>query len=713
MTTLTQEEEREKQYWESWLDDCLGLELEHVRESVTRIFEDARGQPPLAFFTPHGPAHAKAVEDLFHRLIPMENCQKLGRMERFCLLASAWVHDLGMLRSVAEYVENRPLSDDEIRRIHHLSSQKYIANEFNRSGVSRDCADVLGVLSKYHRKQEDLMECPEKMTVRGYDLRVRLLACYLRLADALDVGHSRVPEEAYAICLAYDIPTETKLHWIKNKLVSSTRIRPDTHDITLEFRIPPPKDLGAGQSRDWVVRRVESVKGLVCDDLREELLSVQRILRKEPGGLPFYLDIESDQFEANVDSQLLNDLRALIINYDIMVFPTASKLMEMILITAANIAGFSLDKKEDHPLPVKDFRPTTKRMERIDEFLQTAELQILRNRPSHLGVKRLLEDIKEIRKNLTGKDEQKSMAQFACGLLDIYKTQQRSKKNVRKEARSFFETQIPRSELKKKEFNILLYGNSELVTKALCGFRDALLHATGEKNPLDVVNSPREKAASQMLRLFLCEAQPKTQTAIGDRLTYHDGAQYGLYLRRYGFTNIIVIPDIIAGHIFQHVPIDFVFLGADGVTPEYFMHSAGHSSIVNLAWEWRGRNPQPECGKATIVLVTTHQKWVDTPKPKVKTQQPLLSDETVRVDGCLFWRGLKHHAGSKVLSADSREHVWMPRDAEVLKKLCTEGIAFFNPKGDVIPIDRVDFIITDRGSQSVNDPNWNRLFRVN
>src|SRR5690606_23517020 len=107
--------------------------------------------------------------------------------------------------------------------------------------------------------------------------------------DALDVGHSRVPEEAYAICLAYDIPTETKLHWIKNKLVSSTRIRPDTHDITLEFRIPSPEDLGAGESRDWVVRRVESVKGLVCDDLREELLSVQRILRKEPGGLPFYL----------------------------------------------------------------------------------------------------------------------------------------------------------------------------------------------------------------------------------------------------------------------------------------------------------------------------------------------------------------------------------------------------------------------------------------
>lgn len=708
MPPLMSEEEKEKWYWENWLDPESGRELIKVREAVERIFEEAKTDPPLAFFTPHGPEHARAVEGLIHRLIPRENYQKLRRMERFCLLTAAWLHDVGMLRRVAEYVERRALSDEEVRRVHHLSSQTFIINQHKRCGLQQDCADVVGLISKFHRKQEDLTNCPERVMVRGEDVRVRLLSAYLRLADALDVGQGRVPEEAYAICLAYDIPGEVKLHWIKNKLVNVARIRPDTHDITLEFRIPSPQDLGAGQSRNWVLRRVESVKALVCDDLREELLSVQSILRKEPGGLPFYLDVNSDQFETVVDSQLLNDLRALITNYDIMVFPTASKLMEMILVTAANILGFSLDEKKDQPVAIKDLREPPNRLKRIEEFLTTAKRQILSNRPSHLGVKRLLEALETARNDLPGVEEVKQLEQLAAQILGIYKEHRHSRRRVREQAMLFFEDRFERADYRDREFNILLYGNSELVTKALCGFRDALLRAGGEMNPLDVANSEAERRASQRLRLFVCEAQPKTQTSIGDRLTYHDGAQYSLHLKRYGFTNLIVIPDVIAGHVLQHIPVDFVVLGADGVTPGYFMHSAGHSSIVSLAWECRASGAETECGKATIVLVTSHQKWVE--KPESDVTEPHLTNETVLVDGCLFWRGLLYGSGSNVVRAGSREHVWIARDPEVLKKLCSEGIAFFNPKGDIIPINRVDFIITDKGSKSLKDPGWKWLF---
>jgi translation initiation factor 2B subunit (eIF-2B alpha/beta/delta family) len=280
---------------------------------------------------------------------------------------------------------------------------------------------------------------------------------------------------------------------------------------------------------------------------------------------------------------------------------------------------------------------------------------------------------------------------------------------VRAKAAPFFNKHFSGSgRLKSKEFNILLYGNSELVTQALCGFRDALLRAMGENYPRDVKNSPKEKAASQKLRLFVCEAQPKTQTAFGDRLTYHDGSQYSLYLKQYGFTNIIVIPDVIAGHILEHIPIDFVLLGADGVTPEYFMHSAGHSSIVNLARERRARKPTGQGGKAKIVLVTSHQKWVETPQPETKNLN--LTNSTVQIDGCTFWRGVWFGTGPKAVRAGSREHVWIPRDAELMRKLCSEGIAFFNPKEDRIPINHVDFIITDKGSKSVKDPRWKRLF---
>ena len=706
---MTPEEENEKRCWESWLDPDLGLEREQVKDAVERIFEAARREPPLAFFTPHGPEHCKAVEDLLHRLIPMENYQKLHRMERFCLLASAWLHDLGMIRSVAEYVENRPLTDDEVRSLHHKSSQKYIINPPTRCGLKADCSDAVGLLAKHHRKQEDLAKCPGKVMVRGEEVRVRLLAAYLRLADALDVGGERVPEEAYAICLAYEIPSEVKLYWIKNKMVNAVRINSGTHDLTVEFKVPPPEELAVGQSQDWMKERLQSIKALVCDDLREELLTVQNILRKEPGGLPFYLDVESDQFETVVDSQMANDLRELITNYDIMVLPTASKLIEMILITAANIAGFSLDENQNHPMRLKSAKVGPNRLERIDQFFSTAEQQILKNRPSHLGVKKLFDILREERERLTGASDDQKVNEFVNRLHNIYQQHRNARKAVRTEAALFFKEHYRGSDqLNKKEFNVLLYGNSQLVTKALCGFRDALLRANGQSDPLDIYNSKAERAASQRLRLFVCEAEPKTQTTFGDRLSYHDGSQYSLFLKRYGFTNIIIIPDVVAGHILEHIAIDFVFLGADGVTPEYFLHSAGHSSIVNLAWEWRAREAEEASAKATIVLVTTREKWVD--RPESETREANLTNERVQIDGCTFWRGLSYGTGPEAVRARSREHVWMTRDAELLRKLCSEGIAFFNPKEDRIPISRVDFIITDKGSRSVKAPDWKALF---
>jgi methylthioribose-1-phosphate isomerase len=707
---MTPEEEEEKICWESWLDPELGRELERVKGAVERLFEAARSEPPLPFFTPHGPEHCKAVEDLLHRLIPKKNYIKLRRMERFCLLASAWLHDLGMIRSVAEYAEKRPLTDDEVRSLHHTSSQQFIINEPTRCGLKTDCTDVLGLLAKYHRKKEDLTKCPEKVTVRGEVARVRVLAAYLRLADALDVGGERVPEEAYAICLAYDIPSEVKLHWIKNKIVNCIRINTATHDLTVEFKVPPPEVLAYGEiSEEWMKQRLHSIKALVCDDLREELLSVQNILRKELGELPFYLDVESDQFETKVDSQMANDLRELITNYDIMVLPTASKLIEMILITAANIAGFSLDKNQKFPVPLRSAKIAPNRLEKIDRFFTTAEQQILNNRPSHLGVKKLFDILKEKRKGLTGASDDEKVTDFVGILHTIYQQHRNSMEAVRTKAKIFFEEYYCGSDqLSKKEFNVLLYGNSQLVTKALCGFRDALLKANGQMNPSEIYNSKAERAASQRLRLFVCEAEPKTQTAFGDRLTYHDGSQYSLYLKRYGFTNIIIIPDIVAGHIFENITIDFVILGADGVTPEYFMHSAGHASIVNLAWEWRARKVEDDNAKAKILLVTSYEKCVDM--PKWETREYNLTNETVEIDGCKFWRGLSYGTGPEAVRVGSREHVWMTRDHELLKKICSAGIAFFNPKGDRIPINRVDFIITDKGSGNVTATDWKTLF---
>jgi len=56
-------------------------------------------EKPLAYYTTHGPSHSYAVENLIYKLIP--GFINLREEERFYLLASAWLHDIGMLRSVA------------------------------------------------------------------------------------------------------------------------------------------------------------------------------------------------------------------------------------------------------------------------------------------------------------------------------------------------------------------------------------------------------------------------------------------------------------------------------------------------------------------------------------------------------------------------------------------------------------------------------------
>jgi translation initiation factor 2B subunit (eIF-2B alpha/beta/delta family) len=699
------DEEKEKRYWDSWLDPAQGLQLDEIRGAVRRLHDDSKKEPPLPFFTPHGPDHNAAVERLLHRLIPMENYSKLRRMERFCLLAAAWLHDIGMYRTVAKDAAGRVPSDDEIRTNHHCYSETFVSNSPARCGLLPEYATAVGLLTKYHRRKEDIGACHEKIVVLGEEVRLRLLAAYLRLADALDISSERVPDEAYAICLAYDIPNEVKLHWIKSKLVNGIHVNPDSHDITVQFRIPYPQDLGTSVSQEWTRGRVQSIEALVCDDLREELLSVQNILRKDPEGLPFYLDVQADEFEARLDAQLLNDLRELITNYDIMIFPTASKLIDMILITAANITGFSLNQKGG-PVPIKEAKEDPNRLRRVDEFLATAREQLLKNRPSHLGVKRLFETLNEAKGQL--KDESTGTEQYAERINTVYREHALSKQHVRGHAADFLKSSRSNRGVSGDSLNILLYGNSELVTKALCGFRDTLLAENGQENPLGVCNSIVEREASQRMRLFVCEAQPKTQTAVGDRLTYHDGAQYGLHLKRHGFTDIILIPDVVAGHIIEHVPIDLVVLGADGVTPDYFMHSAGHASIVNLAREFRERAPAVNRNAMKILLVTSHQKWADEVEPEA--QRLGLTSDIGESDGCYFWRGLNYELRSGSVHEHSREHPWITRDAVLQRKLRQQSIAFFNPKRDRIPIHHVDFIITDRGWKSVQDPAWKDMF---
>ncbi|ATW24292.1 HD domain-containing protein [Candidatus Formimonas warabiya] len=331
--------------WENALNNNYKNYLNKVRENVLKIYEqnkETNADPP--YYTPHGPDHCKAVEGFIHRLIPDYTHEKLLEEERFYLLASAWLHDLGMLRSVAEDVwKGESLTDAEIRKRHHETSEKFIIEQYKRCGIDEADKIFISKLCRYHRRQEDLNTCPESILVHNKEHRLKLLAAYLRLADALHIDSTRTPSSEYAVCLAYDIPAESKFHWIKSRIVGGIGINEKEHLIRVEFNTPDSSQLVKLKvDPAWVKSKIDYIIDLVISDLREELSGVMNVLTRS--GITYYLDIQKNEVTVSMDNQTLNDLIGLIVNYDILLAPSASKLLELILLTISNIGGYRLIK---------------------------------------------------------------------------------------------------------------------------------------------------------------------------------------------------------------------------------------------------------------------------------------------------------------------------------------------------------------------------------
>lgn len=705
-------EKTEKQYWESWLGDKgskHSKDLDKIRDAVAKKYDDPQ-DIALPFYTPHGKDHCQKVEDLMHRLIPKEKYTDLEEIERFYLLASAWLHDIGMLRSVSKEAWGEELEPSEIRKRHHITAQKHIINKYPAYGVEEIHKSFIAKLCRFHRKQEDINECEEELLVGNKKYRLRLLAAYLRLADALQIDTSRTPASAYAICLAYDIPSEAKLHWIKSKLVAGVNIDAEKHLITVQFQIPNADQLKENNVDPvWVRYKIDSIIKHVMDDLRDELSSVMYILTR--AGITYYLDMEKTEAENYIDKQTLNDLLGLVMNYDILVAPSASKLLEMILITIANISGYHV-KKDESPLKFSDETDKNKITKDINEFLNKLGINVLAKRSCHLGLKSLIKKCKKISNDYLPNN----LGGFIDQINVLFQNHHNCRREIRNQAEFFFGNLIADSNLSvdisddesEPNINILLFGYSELVIKALCGFRDYLIHKHINPNvkPQSLYNSDLEETISNRFRIFICEGQAKTQTAPRDRLLYHDGYSFAVALSKRNFRNIIIVPDIVVGNIIENNNINLVMVGANGFTKKCFKHSAGHGTVINLIKEYINRNQPTESTVFPILtLVVSTDKWSgsDDPEEKSNKSRNNKNNDKINIEGYCFWKGL---GNTKI-----RENIWMTRDKNIydeIQKDCGK-IMFYNPREDVVPIEYLDYIISDVGYFPINSANKDNL----
>ncbi|MDY6879164.1 MAG: HD domain-containing protein [Thermodesulfobacteriota bacterium] len=673
--------------WENWLTPEMGEYLLKIKAAVTALDKQDSAKEPLAYYTPHGPKHFKMVEDNLHKLIPDKdaiNC--FEEEERFYLLASAWLHDIGMYRSVAKEVWGKELDDNEIREYHHITSAKFIVNNYERCNLKEQDKEFLATLCLYHRRKENIDKCPTEKSVGVGNKRfkIRLIAAYLRLADALDIGTYRTPTPAYAICLAYNIPQESKMHWIKNRIINGIFINASSHTISVEFMEPKLDQQSGSYAKEIINKKLGYVIDSVMQDLNEELNSVKQILISNKA--TYFLYIESTRNIEFVPEQTTTDLIEMVANYDILVHPSASKLLEMILQTIANISGYHLQKNVGAIKITSEKKPNVSKIKKdLSEFLDIISRELIKSRPCHYGLIKLVNECAHYYKEYLEVD---NLTGFGNNVTKLFLDHHRYRHKIRTNASEFFKNNSNDKTHQKetnKQIVIVLYGYSELTIKAICGFRDSILQELyPDTKRKDFYNHNIESDISERFIFFICEGQPKTITAPQDKLVYHDGIRYASALENRKFTNIVMIPDAAVGTILNNYNVDYILVGANGFDKSSFIHSAGHASIINLALH---NKIVKRCNKPYIVLSTTKEKFKPSADQKrvdcvTNSTGPELSDSGVN-----FYRS--HLSG--------RERLWFIRDPQAINQFCGENISIFNPREDIIPIKDLDFVISDSG----------------
>jgi hypothetical protein len=450
---------RDKNYW-YWLRDDksdnqkeLGKRLDEIRARIRQLHKECEVNPPLAYFTPHDTRHCETVENTLHDLIPkLSNPEdnkdwspreSFSDGERFFLLGSAWLHDVGNYR-IFEGDDKR--KDADIRDEHHIRSERFIVNNWVRCGLREHEAPAFGLLARYHRRREPLSSCPAQIELAEHGtLRIRLLAAYLRLADALHVDVTRSPAESYAIVLAYDISQAQKLHWIRSQFVTGIDVDAENHQLVVHFKQPLGRQSNTtNEHHASMVAKLKHIYAQIIDDLESEVSSVQEVL--VDSGISYFLTVKAEYHEVQCSDRLNQDIDRLVEFYDILVHPSSSSLYQLVLETVSGILKSIGDKTRfinqnrrsslaQSSTPYGDSHVFVLR--EVKDFLDRVVDQVLVSRQCHAGLANLIDDLQD--KLTEGPQSFDSLVSY---VEDRKEKWNRDRESVRYYAMMYFKTQV-------------------------------------------------------------------------------------------------------------------------------------------------------------------------------------------------------------------------------------------------------------------------------
>ncbi len=498
--------------------------ISDIETAATNLWKGHKFSP--FFYTPHDTTHSKGVIEGIHKLIP--DAQKvLSENEYFLLIASAWLHDIGMIPGLFQDDSKVPDDKDEYLRIrasHHLRSREYIIKEHNRFGLSEKEAKMVGLICKYHRRREDITEVSNL-----YDIRLQVLAAYLRLADAIHIDSSRVEEfqDLYNLLLAQGMPMESEMHWLRSFWIRSIEAKPDEAKIVVHFDF----------SKDEKVNDLSIIIDNAIMDLTEELDSCKDTLIK--AGISCFIEVDH-KYELAASDITLAKIKQVIAKLKMRYTASSSQLANIMIDTVNYLAVHYTGN--DH-----------EKIDMIKKYLETEVLEIRSDRPCHV----LVSHIHKIVAGVIGDnniDDEMKLELIDGKLKALSKERKKNTKIIAEHANSILADCGP----------ILLFGYSSIIIEAL----DHL-----------------DPKAKENTAIYVLEGRNKNQHNYKNDLLYCDGLRYANDLSDRGFKQIYLVPDLIAGSLISSMKVEKILFGANTVdiNAEFMGHTAGHKSIIHSA----------------------------------------------------------------------------------------------------------------------------------
>jgi len=489
-----------------------------IKDHVESLWKCHSG---LVWHTLHNTLHSNKVVELIFELIPKKThkgSNVFTNKEWFYLLSSAWLHDIGMIKGLLK--END--SYEIIRINHHERSVKYIKK--NRIQMRLDQSDVL-ILSKicqYHRRHKNILECEELFD----DVRIRLVAAYLRLADGLHIDKSRVPESTYELLKAADMPWENRFHWMKSQWVIS--VKPDFQNNKIVINVIDDKL--NNNEKSILSEAIER-------DITEELYGIKDVLIK--GDITFYLEVDT----ITIPPALEKEER---INYELV-----RSHIEIEQLSSASKVASTISKIL---LKIIEYMPALEAYPVVKDYIKQVE-NLLSDRPSHILIQNILNLIKKYTENNNLLKEE-----IENNLLSLKESVSKKMNMERHNLSALANNAMP---FLIDGGNIFLFGFSTTIISSL-----------------DVL--PNAKKQSTII--YVGEGREKTKYSSINETAYCDGLNYAIELKKIGFKHIYIIPDISIGNLMERKMVAKVFFGANCITSECkFLQSSGHLSIAIIA----------------------------------------------------------------------------------------------------------------------------------